>query len=79
MLPPQGRLIISEPMSGGAQPDRATDVYFSVYTLAMRTGRTRSAVEITALLSAAGFANIVAQTGFRPFVTSVVSATRPAG
>ena len=79
VLPPQGRLIISEPMSGGAQPDRATDVYFSVYTLAMRTGRTRSAVEITALLSAAGFANIVAQTGFRPFVTSVVSATRPAG
>jgi demethylspheroidene O-methyltransferase len=54
-LPAGGRLIISEPMSGGARPDPATDVYFAVYTLAMGTGRTRSAVEIAALCSAAGF------------------------
>lgn len=73
-LPPGGRLIISEPMSGGEKPDRATDVYFSIYTMAMQTGRTRTATEIAALLKAAGFANIRTIWGFRPFVTSVVTA-----
>lgn len=76
-LPPKGRLVISEPMSGGARPDPATDVYFSIYTLAMQTGRTRSASEIAAGLSAAGFADIEIKQGFRPFVTSAVTAVRP--
>ncbi len=75
-LPSGGHLIISEPMSGGAQPDRTTDVYFAMYTLAMQTGRTRSAAEIATLLSAAGFVSIGIKTGFRPFVTSVVTARR---
>ena len=75
-LPPGGRLIISEPMSGGANPDRATDVYFSLYTLAMQTGRTRSGAEIAALLAGAGYVNIRIRWGFRPFVTSVVTAGR---
>jgi demethylspheroidene O-methyltransferase len=78
-LPAGGRLIISEPMSGGPNPDRATDCYFAFYTAAMQTGRTRSGGEIAALLQAAGFADIRATTGFRPFVTSVVTARRPAG
>jgi demethylspheroidene O-methyltransferase len=73
-LPPGGRLIVSEPMSGGAKPDRITDVYFAVYTLAMQTGRTRSEEDIGRLLSTAGFVNIRKKTGFRPFVTSVVTA-----
>ena len=76
-LPPGGRLIISEPMSGGAVPDRTTDVYFAVYTMAMQTGRTRSAADITAILTAAGFISICIYKGFRPFVTSVVTAVRP--
>lgn len=77
-LPPGGRVIISEPMSGGARPDPATDVYFTVYTLAMGTGRTRSAAEITALLKAAGFAEISSVRSLRPFVTSALSARLPA-
>lgn len=77
-LPAGGRVIVSEPMSGGATPDRATDVYFAVYTLAMQTGRTRSMDEIATLLTAAGFVNIKQTWGFRPFVTSVVTATRAA-
>jgi demethylspheroidene O-methyltransferase len=76
-LPPAGRLIISEPMSGGQRPDPSTDVYFSVYTLAMGTGQTRSAARISELLSSAGFTEIHRKTGFRPFVTSVVEARRP--
>lgn len=76
-LPAGGRLIVSEPMSGGDRPDPATDVYFSVYTLAMQTGRTRSAAEISAMLAAAGFENIGIHWGFRPYVTSVIVARKP--
>ena len=75
-LPKGGRLIISEPMSGGTVPDRTTDVYFAIYTLAMQTGRTRSAPEIADLLSEAGFASICIHKGFRPFITSAVTATK---
>lgn len=75
-LPVGGRLVISEPMSGGNAPDRATDVYFAVYTMAMQTGRTRSMAEIASLLQRAGFTAIVQKQGFRPFVTSVVTARR---
>jgi demethylspheroidene O-methyltransferase len=76
-LPPGGRLVISEPMSGGERPDPATDVYFAVYTLAMQTGRTRSAAEISRMLAAAGFSEIQARSGPRPYVTSIVTAKNP--
>jgi len=75
-LPIGGRLVVSEPMSGGARPDRATDVYFSVYTMAMQTGRTRSPDEIVRLMTAAGLTNIRIHKGFRPFVTSAITAER---
>jgi demethylspheroidene O-methyltransferase len=73
-LPAGGRLILSEPMSGGARPDPVTDTYFAFYTLAMGTGRTRSAARITDLLTAAGFGRIRVLPGPRPYVTSVVTA-----
>lgn len=72
-LPPGGMILVSEPMSGGDHPDPATDVYFAIYTLAMRTGRTRSASEIAGLLREAGFDSIRQRPGDRPFVTSVVT------
>ncbi|MEM9971244.1 MAG: methyltransferase [Pseudomonadota bacterium] len=71
-LPAGGRLIVSEPMAGS----RAGDVYFSIYTLAMQTGRTRSQEEIADLLSKAGFSNIRTPKSRRPFVTSVVTAVK---
>ena len=77
-LPPGGRVIISEPMSGGARADPATDVYFTVYTLAMGTGRTRSANEIAVLLTHCGFSGVSPVRSLRPFVTSAFSATKPA-
>lgn len=76
-LPSGGRLIVAEPMSGGARPDRQTDVYFAVYTMAMQTGRTRSGAEISDLLAQAGFTSICIKTGFRPYVASAVTAIRP--
>lgn len=76
-LPPEGRVIIAEAMSGGAAPHRETDTYMAFYTAAMGTGRTRSAAEIAQLLTQQGFAGVKIFPGFRPYVTSAVTAVRP--
>ena len=76
-LPPGGRLIVSEPMSGGDRPDALTDTYFALYTFAMGTGRTRSSDLIATTLARAGFSEIDQHPGFRPYVTSVVTARKP--
>jgi len=76
-LPPGGRLIVAEPMAGGDRPERAGDVYYAFYTLAMRTGRTRSAAEIAGLCRAAGFSEIGIPHAPRPYVTSALVARRP--
>ena len=76
-LPPGGRLIVSEPMSGGAKPDPICDVYFAFYTMAMGTGRTRSAARIAELCEAAGFHQVRAATSPRSYVTSALSCSKP--
>ena len=68
-LPVGGRLFISEPMSGGDKPERAGDVYFALYTLAMQTGKARSAAEISDLCAVAGFDLVANPKPPRPFVT----------
>lgn len=75
-LPVGGRLIISEPMTGGARPHRAGDVYFSFYTMAMGTGTARSPQRIAQLCAQAGFCNIAIPRAPRAFVTSVVVAVK---
>jgi demethylspheroidene O-methyltransferase len=75
-LPPGGRLIVSEPMTGKDRPERAGDAYFALYCMAMRTGRARSPQEIATLLQAAGFGDIAMPRSQRPFVTSVVTCVR---
>ena len=75
-LPAGGRLLISEPMTGGAQPKRPGDAYFALYCMAMRTGRARSPAEISALMAEAGFHNIRQPRAARPFVTSVLMGVR---
>ncbi|MGR3433359.1 MAG: methyltransferase [Shimia sp.] len=72
-LPPGGRIVVSEPMAG----HRHGDTYFALYTLAMRTGRTRTSDEIATLLRAAGFGDVRIPRAPRPFVTSVVQARKP--
>ena len=76
-LPPGGLLIVSEPMAGGSAPTRPGDGYFAFYTMAMQTGRARSAAEIGAAMSAAGFAEVRGRPTGRPFVTSVVTGRKP--
>jgi demethylspheroidene O-methyltransferase len=75
-LPVGGRIVISEPMTGGAAPQRAGDAYFALYCMAMRTGRARSADQIATLLQQAGFTKIRTPHAARPFITSVVEGVR---
>ncbi|WP_223877829.1 acetylserotonin O-methyltransferase [Histidinibacterium aquaticum] len=70
-LPDGGRLVVSEPMAGS----RAGDAYFSLYCMAMRTGRVRSPSEIRSLMAEAGFAPVRPRSR-RPFVTTVVEGVR---
>ncbi len=77
-LPPGGRLILSEPMSGGAQPSRSGDAYFGFYTMAMTTGQPRSPERHRALLERTGFSGVRLHPADRPFVTRVMSARKPA-
>ena len=75
-LPRGGRLIVSEPMTGGERPTRAGNAYFAIYTMAMETGRTRSPSEIAGHLVAAGLTEVRHIPTARPFVTSVVSGVK---
>ena len=75
-LPEGGRLLVSEPMTGGDTPQRAGDAYFALYCMAMRTGRARSQAEIAALLERAGFEDVQTPKPRRAFITSVVTGVR---
>jgi demethylspheroidene O-methyltransferase len=75
-LPPGGRVIVSEPMSGGDRPSRAGDAYFGFYTLAMGSGRPRAPARHAELLRAAGFVDVRRRTTAQRFVTSVLTARR---
>lgn len=75
-LPAGGRLVISEPMSGGARPTRWGDAYFGFYTLAMGTGHPRSPDRHESLLRAAGFVAPRRHPTRQRFLTSVISARR---
>lgn len=77
VLPEGGRLVISEPMSGGDRPEIAGDVYFSFYCLAMKTGTVRGPARIRDLCQAAGFAEIRDYPSRRPFVTTALTAVKP--
>ena len=77
-LPPGGRVIVSEPMTGARRPERAGDVYFAFYCMAMQTGRARAPGEVAGLLRAAGFERVTHRPTARPFVTSVVEGRKPA-
>jgi demethylspheroidene O-methyltransferase len=56
-LPPGGRVLVAEPMSGTRGAEPAGDAYFGFYLLAMGRGRPRRPDELSAMLAAAGFAS----------------------
>lgn len=75
-LPPGGRVLISEPMTGGDRPARAGDAYYALYCMAMRTGRARSVAQIGGLLTEAGFTRVRRHRSPRSYVTSILTAVR---
>jgi len=75
-LPADGRLIVSEPMSGGDTPSRSGDAYFNFYTLAMGSGRPRSPARHAEMLAAAGFVGVRTRATRQRFVTSILTARK---
>lgn len=54
-LPPDGTLLLAEPMAGTRGAEPVGDAYFGFYLMAMGQGRPRTRAAIEALLRAAGF------------------------
>ena len=73
-LPPGGRLLVAEPMSGTPGAEPAGDAYFGIYLLAMGRGRPRRAEELQAMLRAAGFAQSRLCATRTPLLTRVLVA-----
>ena len=76
-LPPDGTLLLAEPMSGTPGAEPVGEAYFGFYLLAMGRGRPRTPGEIGALLRAAGFTGVRSRPTRTPLLTSVLTA-RPA-
>jgi demethylspheroidene O-methyltransferase len=73
-LPPGGRLLIAEPMSGTRGAEPAGDAYFGFYLLAMGRGRPRTPAELQAMLVEAGFARSRLLGTHTPLLTRVLVA-----
>lgn len=55
-LPPDGKLIVAEPMAGISGSQQVGSAYFGFYLMAMGSGRARTFAEINTMLALAGFA-----------------------
>lgn len=71
-LPPKGRLILAEPLSGAPDTAPIADAYFGLYFAAMGQGKTRNPEEIAHLGRKAGFGRISAPVSRMPLITSVM-------
>ncbi len=70
-LAPGGKILVAEPMAGTGGAE-TVGAYFSMYLAAMRSGRPRSAAELGALLTAAGFVRIRQKRTNQPLLASVL-------
>ena len=73
-LPPGGTLLLAEPMGREKVGDPATDAYFGLYLHAMGRGRPRTARELEALISQAGFSRCQSMRTHMPMLTSLLVA-----
>jgi demethylspheroidene O-methyltransferase len=74
VLPPEGRLILAEPMAGTPGAERVGDAYFGFYLLAMGSGRPRTPGEIIQMLRAAGFGRTRLLRTRRPLLACLIVA-----
>jgi demethylspheroidene O-methyltransferase len=75
-LPPEGVVLVAEPMRGSGTQARVADAYFGFYLRAMGRGRARSADEIGRLLERAGFKDVHRRKTKVPLVSSVLVGKR---
>lgn len=75
-LPPGGTLLLAEPMAGTPGAEAMGDAYFGFYLLAMGRGRARTAAQLSALLTQAGFSSIRAVPTRIPLQVRMLVATR---
>lgn len=75
-LPPDGALVIGEPMSASRGGADALSAYFALYLLAMGSGRPRSFVALQRLLSRSGFSDVRDRPTRIPLIASVIVARR---
>ncbi len=75
-LPPGGRVVLAEPMSGTPGAQAMGEAYFGFYLMAMGHGRPRSPDHLAGLLSQAGFGGIELMPTRLPLQTRVMVATR---
>jgi demethylspheroidene O-methyltransferase len=75
-LPPDGRVLIVEPLAGTAGAEPIGHGYFGLYLTAMQSGRPRTFPEYKAMLLAAGFRQVRLHRTPLPLVASVISGRR---
>lgn len=73
-LPPNGTLLIAEPLSGTRGAEPVGDAYFAFYLLAMGSGRPRMQAELTAMLREAGFGRVSVIATHTPLIASLIAA-----
>jgi demethylspheroidene O-methyltransferase len=76
-LPPEGVVLIAEPMLDAAGAEAVGGAYFGFYLLAMGRGRTRSPAQLQVLLTHAGFADARLLKTHRPLQAQVMVARKP--
>lgn len=74
VLPPNGVLLLAEPMAGTSGAQAMGDAYFGMYLWAMGSGRPRRVADLAALLHAAGFATPTQLRNATPLQTQVLVA-----
>ena len=77
-LPPGGILLLAEPMAETAGAERV-GAYFTMYLMAMGSGRPRSFDDLSRRLYAAGFARVRSVATARPMLTRLIVAQKSAG
>jgi demethylspheroidene O-methyltransferase len=75
-LPPDGVLLLAEPMAGTAGAEAMGGAYFGFYLLAMGRGRPRTRARLVELLHQAGFGRVRALGTRLPLQTQLLSAQR---
>jgi demethylspheroidene O-methyltransferase len=74
-LPPDGVLVVAEPMAETGASLPVGDAYFALYLLAMGSGRSRTTDEVEAMLREAGFAHVRRVGARRPIHVKVMVAS----